>query len=125
MTIKKNYNIGDTVWIYGISTTGNPLYEGRVVKEFSIPSYENQTFYVIEVPTSIEPLLEIRTWHNISQDANGPVGGFRSIKNPPAIKKVMKRAGLTIEDTIENVVSDETGLTPVKKHKYRRRKKPQ
>jgi hypothetical protein len=76
MRTKDSYAIGDTVWIYGISMIENKLTQGIVVKTFTIDNF-NDTFYVISVPSSLEPLLLIRTWEAISQDSHGPVGGLR------------------------------------------------
>lgn len=94
MTIKKEYNIGDDVWIYGISIThNNKITKGNVISilDLSDQGYTD-THYVIAVPTEIEPLLEIRTWHNISQDETGPVGMFREIRNDltPTFKKIIQ-----------------------------------
>lgn len=80
MTVKKFYNIGDDVWIFGI-TTENKITKGRVVAsiDLSDKGYGFDPHYVIEIPTHIEPLLELRTWHTMSQDENGPIGSFREI----------------------------------------------
>lgn len=80
MKVKKNYNIGDTVWIYGI-TAANKITKGRVIAtvDLSDKGYGNDLHYIIDVPSHIESLLEIRTWQTISQDENGPVGGIRDL----------------------------------------------
>ena len=80
--IKKNYNIGETVWIYGISSNKNKLTKGKVIEkiDLELAGYsKDQIFYIISVNTAIEPLLEIRTWETISQDDRGPVGGLREV----------------------------------------------
>lgn len=105
MNLKKEYNIGDDVWIYGISITNtNKITKGKVI---SILDLSNQgyadTQYVIAVPTEIEPLLEIRTWHNISQDEKGPVGMFREINTDltPTFKKIIQLGVNTVDATDE------------------------
>jgi hypothetical protein len=74
-----SYNIGDAVWIYGVSILENKLTQGTLVKSFKLDDDSDRTYYVISVPTAIEPLLEIRTWETISQDSAGPVGGLRDV----------------------------------------------
>lgn len=98
MTVKKEYSVGDTVWIYGIGNNLKPT-QGTVVKSFTIDyeGYNDEPHYVIAIPTSIEDLLEIRTWHTISQDKNGPIGSFRDIKNLTATHKVAARTGYFFE----------------------------
>lgn len=78
MEIKKKYNVGDTVWIHGVATT-NKLTKGQVIYSLIIQNYQ-QEHYIIEIPTHIEPLLEIRTWDTISQDEHGPVGSLRNLQ---------------------------------------------
>lgn len=75
--IKTNYDIGDTVWVYGISMVENKLTEGTVVKTFTLDNSDN-VYFIISVPSYIESLLEVRTWETMSQDRTGPVGGLRN-----------------------------------------------
>ncbi len=102
MTVKKEYNIGDTVWVYGI-TQSNKITKGSIVHKLEIPGYVD-TQYIIAIPTHIEDLLEIRTWHNISQDAQGPIGAFRALGEELAsTKKFVRRTGFTSSDEIEEL----------------------
>lgn len=80
MTVKKEYNIGDDVWIYGI-TIENKITKGKVVAaiDLSDKGYTPGLHYIIDIPTHIEPLLELRTWHTMSQDEKGPIGSFRDL----------------------------------------------
>jgi len=79
MTIKKTYEIGDNVWVYGI-TIENKITKGKVIAniDLSTQGYED-LHYIISIPTHIEPLLEIRTWHTMSQDEHGPIGSLRNL----------------------------------------------
>ena len=81
MSIKKEYDVGDTVWIYGIGTS-NKITKGRIIFKLDL-SHQGYTDlqYVVEIPTHIEPLLELRTWQNISQDEKGPVGSLREVRD--------------------------------------------
>jgi hypothetical protein len=103
MTIKKTYTVGDTVWIYGVSRNAHRLTEGKIIYEFTPPNY-TEAQYVVSVPSSIEPLLEIRTWNTISQDSTGPVGAMRemiSVQEMDAANKKMTQAGYEYDPNFE------------------------
>lgn len=97
MTIKKTYRFGDTVWIYGIDQTNKKPVQGTVVHQFTLDG-NNEVQYVIEIPTQIDSLLEVRTWQQISQDKNGPVGVLReALTGEPATIKFLNKTGVFIE----------------------------
>jgi hypothetical protein len=102
MTIKKEYAIGDSVWISGVST--NKLVKGTVIYllDLSAAGYGSKDrHYVIAVPSAIEPLLEIRTWETISQDQHGPVGGIRlacETVESSSVHKKLKQFGYEYHD---------------------------
>jgi hypothetical protein len=105
MTVKKKYNVGDTVWIYGISKNNIKSTQGTVVKIFVIDynGFNNEPHYVISIPTEIEHLLEIRTWHTISQSQDGHVGSLREIfADPDASHKMLSRTGMAVISTDED-----------------------
>ena len=82
MSVKKQYNINDIVWIYGINAGNAKITKGKILAILDLSSVgylPDIIHYVIEIPSSIEPLLEIRTWDTISQDSTGPVGALRDI----------------------------------------------
>lgn len=104
---KTKYELGDSVWINGVSRD-NKLVKGKVIKkiDLSAEGYSDGPHYIIEIPSSIEPLLEIRTWETMSQDAQGPVGCFRNLENPPeVIHKKLKQVGYIYND--EELLIDE------------------
>ena len=108
MTVKKKYNVGDTVWIYGIQLDNVKSTQGTVVKAFTIEGY-NEVHYVVEIPTEIEPLLEIRTWQTISQTADGHVGSLReAFSDPDAAHKMLSRTGMAVI-SLDNEENDDTG----------------
>lgn len=116
MTIKQSYKLGDTVWVYGVSKTENKLTEGTVVHNFNLDSNDN-ALYVIEIPTAIEPLYEVRSWHTISQDRKGPVGSLREMyqsQDSEATMKIVKHTGFDYTSEIE--FADEDGPTPDQIH---------
>jgi hypothetical protein len=100
MTVKKKYNIGDSVWIYGISRSNVKPTKGKVIRVLDLNNagYTDGPHYVIEVPTHIDPLLEIRTWHNISQDENGPVGSLRNLGDFESTIKFVNTVGFVFDD---------------------------
>jgi len=123
MTVKKSYKNGDSVWVYGITRTSNKLHKGEVVHSFTLEhaGWNNEPHYVIAISNEIEPLLEVRTWHNISQDGNGPIGCFRHEvpqEEMEAVDKKLSQLGLTIEeyDRHEEHFLDEDEVTPEQIH---------
>jgi hypothetical protein len=109
MTVKKEYNIGDTVWIYGI-TTANKITQGTVVASIDLKAqgFGSDLHYIIEIPTHIESLLELRTWLTISQDEHGPVGSIRSIGNVFAENKKMRQVGYVFSSNEQIADEDPT-----------------
>jgi hypothetical protein len=107
MTVKKKYNVGDVVWIYGVSRANDKSTQGTVVKSFNIEGY-NDMHYVVSIPTEIEPLLEIRTWQTISQTKDGHVGSLReAFSNPDAAHRMLARTGVSfISDADEDYDGD-------------------
>ena len=114
MTVKKKYNVGDTVWIYGISRNNVKSTQGTILKVFTIDydGFNKEPHYVIGIPTEIEMLLEIRTWHTISQTKDGHVGGVReAFSDPDAAHKMLSRTGMAVisvdEESSDVVTSEE------------------
>ena len=108
MTVKKKYNVGDVVWIYGIRRDNSISTQGTVIKAFTIEGY-NELHYVVEIPTEIEPLLEIRTWQTISQSKDGHVGSLReAFENPDAAHRMLSRTGMAVISMEEQLEEDDT-----------------
>ena len=106
MTVKKKYNVGDTVWIYGISQNSAKSTQGTVVKSFNIEGY-NDMHYVVSISTEIEPLLEIRTWQTISQSKDGHVGSLReAFSDPDAAHRMLARTGMAVISEDEEFIGD-------------------
>lgn len=102
MTVKKRYSVGDTVWIYGITKNNVKSTQGIVIKIFTIDygNYNKEPHYLVEVPTEIEPLLEVRTWHTISQTKDGHVGSVRdAFSDADAAHKMLARTGMAVIST--------------------------
>ena len=110
MTVKKKYNVGDTVWIYGISRNNDKSTQGTVIQSFIIDyeGFNDEPHYVISIPTEIEHLLEIRTWHTISQTKDGHVGSIReAFSNPDAARKWLSRIGVNLDPDETELIDDE------------------
>jgi hypothetical protein len=81
MTAKTSYEVGETVWIAGVSRNNARLTKGKIIKvlDLSTEGFTAGPHYIVEIPTHIESLLEIRTWGTISEDERGPVGSLRNL----------------------------------------------
>jgi hypothetical protein len=107
MPVKKRYNVGEVVWIYGVRRANDNSTQGTVVKSFNIEGYDNM-HYVVSIPTEIEPLLEIRTWQTISQTKDGHVGSLReAFENPDAAHRMLARTGMSIISDSEEEFTDD------------------
>jgi hypothetical protein len=98
--VKKTYKLGDSAWIYGIASGPgyNRLCQGQIVHAMEIEGYP-ETHYVIAISNGISDLLEVRTWEEISQDDQGPIGSFRELlMNQPATQKKLLRTGMRLPD---------------------------
>lgn len=128
MSVKKIYDLGDIVWIYGVSRDANKPTKGRIVRIIGLEDWGypvDQDYYVIEVQTSIEPIFEVRTWETISQDEKGPVGAFRqaiTAEHMDAVDKQLSQIGLNV-DGYENIVPEPAAAEHYHKqqHKGKRR----
>jgi len=121
MTIKKSYAVGDVVWIYGINRSNSKPTQGKVIKIVDLvdAGYTTGNHYIIEVPTHIEPILEVRTWENISQDEKGPVGSLRELGNIESTIKFVSSVGFAFDDNPEldtDLYIDEDDISPEQIH---------
>lgn len=78
--MKTSYDKGDDVWIH-LGEAPGKLSKGKVLEVIDL-SEHGYTFpnYLIEIPTSIDPLLEVRDAMTMSEDAKGPIGLFRKMR---------------------------------------------
>lgn len=102
--IKKEYNSGDNVWIHGVSSS-NKLTKGTVITSVDLSDKGfTELQYIISIPTHIEPLLEVRTWHTMSQDDKGPIGSMREIKEHiSSNKKKISQLGFYNTERIDDI----------------------
>ena len=74
-----DYKVGDTVWIF-MSHHQGQMTKGQIVHEFSLPDwYEGNKHWVVEVPTSVDALLEVRDEWSMSPAKDKPIGLFQSV----------------------------------------------
>jgi hypothetical protein len=105
MEIKKQYEINDDVWIH-IGT--GKLHKGKIVEYFDLGHIgrdRSTEYYVIEIPTSIEPLLEVRTWQEMSQDQKGPLACYRNMEDSAETFKKMGKLGIQMP-VVDNSLSE-------------------
>lgn len=107
MKTKKEYNLKEIVWIH----LGNgKLHKGTIVDIFDLAHAgypADSEFYIVEVPTEIDPLLEVRSWEQISQDVKGPIGCYRAMKEVGfAETRFLSKVGITLPETAVNHTHD-------------------
>lgn len=79
--MKQEYNVGETAWIYFGDHKGE-LTEGTVVHKFRLDGWLSTPWhYVIEIPTSIDPILEVRDPWTMSPAEDQPIGMWSRISN--------------------------------------------
>lgn len=70
--------VGDTAWCHAMTVSKdnkNPLVKGRVVHVFYL--YNNLKHYVVEFPTGVDPVLEVRNVFAVSDSVKKPIGTWR------------------------------------------------
>ena len=82
------YAVGDVVYVH-ISEGSGKLREATVVHTFTLPSWPMRQ-YVVEIPTSVDPILSIRDWWAISPTPDGPIALYRRPHSVTEIEKVAK-----------------------------------
>jgi hypothetical protein len=98
---KEEYKIKQPVWIH---MGESKLVGGRVVEVIDLVHLkegysEDNELYVIEIPSSIEPIYEVRTWEQISPTAKGPINLFTQVKDDlQAANRMLKKIGIVLPD---------------------------
>lgn len=75
--MKTEYEIGDNAWIYLDNHRGKTT-KSTVVHSFKL--YGGKTYYVCEVPTPIDPLLEVRDPLSMAETADKGIGLFEAVR---------------------------------------------
>jgi len=124
---KKKYSIKDVVWIH---IGEAKLVEGRVVEIFDLKhlneNQEHNDLYIVEIPTAIEPIYEVRSWEQISSTALGPINLYKDL-NTQEGQRYLKKVGVVLPvaepAAAAEVVADETpAQKPKKKFHFRKKK---
>jgi hypothetical protein len=68
--MKKKYEIGDKCWIF-LSYHEGERTEGTVVHKFSLPGWCIPEHYVVEIPTPVDPLLEVHDPYTMRETSEG------------------------------------------------------
>ena len=83
--MKKEYNVGDFAWIYLGNHRGNKT-KSLVVHSFQLDY--GPTYYVCEVSTPIDPLLEVRDFMSMSASEDEGIGLHEMVKSVSAKRNV-------------------------------------
>lgn len=123
--MKKEYNIKDKVWIH---LGEQSLVEGRVVEIIDLEHLDeghsrDHELYIIEIPTPIEPVYEVRTFDMISPDAEGPIMIYRNLQGVVAANRLLKKVGVKLPDNAATAPSSEDIPVKKTKHRYYKKKK--
>jgi len=97
--MKTEYNIKDAVWIHNGERT---LVQGRVVEIIDLEHLEEghdpaRELYIIELKTGIDDIYEVRSFDQISPDANGPIGLFRR-EDVKTENRLLKKIGMPLPE---------------------------
>lgn len=128
--MKQEYNIKDQVWIH---LGERKLVEGRVVEIIDLEHLKeghspDRELYIIEIKTGIDDVYEVRSFEQISSDANGPINLFRkNSKEINSAKRYLKKVGVQIPvdepnhllesvQEIHDDLGEETDPTPEQIH---------
>lgn len=76
--MKTKYEIGDDAWIYVGNHNGEKT-KSKVVHTFQL--YCGQTYYVCEIPTPIDPLLEVRCAMSMAAESTEGIGLHELVKS--------------------------------------------
>ena len=72
------FEMGDRCWIHEAQRSpDNPLTEATVVHKFHLDGWAIDWHYVVEVTTSIVPVLYVRTGHTMSDSPDKQIGMWR------------------------------------------------
>jgi len=122
MTIPTEYYVKDPVWIHLSEQT---LVKGRVVEIIDLEHLDEghtkeQELYIIEISTPIESVYEVRSYEQISPDAEGPIMLYRNLENVTAANRLLKKVGVKLPDNAASNTLIEVKDVAPKKNKKRR-----
>jgi len=70
------FEVGDQAWLHLDKHQGK-LTQGTVVHKFQLGEGAINTHYVVSIPTSVDPLLEVRCGYSLSDSPNADIGFWR------------------------------------------------
>ena len=68
-------DIGNKCWCF-VGNHKGKMSEGTIAAIVKLPGYRT-VHYIVEIPTSVGPLLEVRDGYSISDSATRPIGYMR------------------------------------------------
>ena len=79
--MKSDYQKGDTVWLYVNGHQGEKS-QGKILEVLHLNEHGyGWPHYLIEVQTSIDPLLEVRDVFTLAPTKDEPIGFWSNLKN--------------------------------------------
>jgi len=124
--MKKEYAIKDTVWIHNGERA---LVQGRVVEVIDLSHLgeghsADQELYIIEIPTGIDDIYEVRPYDLISPDAKGPIALFRDTETRRA-NRLFRKMGMDapIGEEVTALIADTPATESKPRRKYYRKPK--
>lgn len=127
--MKNTYEIKDKVWIH---ISEPDLVEGRIVEIIDLDHLNeghspNEVLYIIEIPSSIEPVYEVRTYEQISSGPSEPINLYKSLgHNAVTANRALKKVGLVLPENVMHHANNfaDSEVTPKQnrfKKKFRRK----
>jgi hypothetical protein len=105
--MKKEFKIKERVWIH---IGDRKLTEGRVVEIIDLDHLnegygKDNELYIVEIPTEIEPIYEVRSFGQISPDSKGPIHAYRNL-NVIKAQKYLGKVGFTLPVDMPNPLAE-------------------
>lgn len=124
--MKKEYAIKDQVWIHNGEKA---LVQGRVVEVIDLTHLneghsKDTELYIIEIPTGIDDIYEVRPYDLISPDAKGPIQMFRNSEARRA-NRLFRKMGMDapIGDEVVALAAETPSSESKTRRKYYRKPK--
>lgn len=78
--VRVERKVGDKAWFYFGNHHGGELTEGTVVHVFQLEGWGDE-HYVVEMPSSIDPVHAVRDPYTVSDAPDKPIGLWRNLKS--------------------------------------------
>lgn len=69
-------DVGDDCWCF-VGNHKGKMSKGKIAASVRLPGYA-KPHYIVEIQTSVDPLLEVRDGFSVSDRARKPIGFYRA-----------------------------------------------